>query len=92
MGWPYFKPHADAMQKAVDDFHTQTGGYISPPPRALPSLTAELKREGSDLDAWKDPWAHPYRYTFGVFGTGYTVTVTSAVLNGDSAQRPSPGG
>ena len=36
MGWPYFKPHADAMQKAVDDFHTQTGGYI----RDLPALTA----------------------------------------------------
>jgi hypothetical protein len=86
MAWPYFKPHADAIQKAVDAFHTQTGGYI----RDLPALKAELKREGSDLDSWKDPWGHPYRYTFGVAATEYTVAVTSAGPDGRFSSLAAP--
>jgi hypothetical protein len=83
---PYFKPHTEALQQAINRFHAHTGGYI----RDVQTLKAELAREGSDLDSWKDPWGHEYRYTFGVVRTEYTVTVTSAGPDGRFSTHAEP--
>jgi len=86
MTWPYFKPHADALERALNTFHARAGGYI----RDVQTLKSELAREGSDLDSWKDPWDHGYRYTLGVATTEYTVTVTSAGPDGRFSTKAEP--
>jgi hypothetical protein len=71
--WPYFKPYSEAIQKAVDEFHKRTGGYI----RDLATLEGELAHRGIDLSALRDPWGHAYRYEFGIHQTQFTITVLS---------------
>jgi len=83
---PYFKTNADAIQDAVNQFHNRTGGYI----RDIQTLKSELARRKIDLDSWKDPWGHPYRYTFGVVLTQFSVTVTSAGPDGYFNMEPKP--
>jgi len=85
--WPYFKPNAEAIQKAVNEFHERTGGYI----RDEETLRAELARSGIDLGSLKDPWGHTYRLEFGVRQTKFTVTVMSAGPDGrfDTKLAPS---
>ncbi len=78
MEWPYFKPNAEAIQKAVNEFHERTGGYI----RDEEALRAELARTGVDLGSLRDPWGHAYRPVFGVRQTKFTVTVMSAGPDG----------
>jgi hypothetical protein len=83
---PYFKPHAEVIQQAVNEFHTRTGEYI----RDIQALARELSRREIDLNSWKDPWGHPYRYTFGVAMTQFTVTVTSAGPDGRFSTEAQP--
>jgi hypothetical protein len=78
MEWPYFKPNAEAIQKAVDEYHERTGSYI----RDVVALKNELARRGVDLSSLKDPWGHVYHYEFGVQQTKFTVTVRSAGPDG----------
>jgi hypothetical protein len=87
MSWPYFKPNADAMQRAVNEFHARTGTYI----RDEQTLKTELTRLGIDFDSLKDAWGHSYQLSFGVNRTHFTVTVTSAGPDGrfSSEQAPS---
>jgi hypothetical protein len=86
MSWPYFKPNAEAMQRAVNEFHTRTGAYI----RDAQTLKTELARLGIDFDSLKDPWGHPYQLSFGVNGTHFTVTVTSAGPDGRFSTKQAP--
>jgi hypothetical protein len=74
MTWAYFKPNYDAMHRAVNEYHTRTGGFV----RDAQTLKTELARFGIDFDSLKDPWGHGYQLSFGVDRTQYTVTVTSA--------------
>jgi len=71
---PYFAPYAQAIRKAVDEFHARAGGYI----RDLPTLKAELARAGIDLDALKDPWGRAYSYEFRIRQTQFTIDVISS--------------
>ncbi|HTC64777.1 MAG TPA: alpha-2-macroglobulin family protein [Candidatus Saccharimonadales bacterium] len=86
MEWPYFKPNAEAIQKAVDEYHARTGGYI----RDEKSLKNELARRGIDLNSLKDPWNHVYRYEFGVNRTNFTITVSSAGPDGRFDTKTAP--
>ncbi len=86
MSWPYFKPSAGAMQRAVNEFHTHTGVYI----RDAQTLKTELTRLGVDFDSLKDPWGHPYQLSFGVNGTHLTITVTSAGPDGRFSTKQAP--
>jgi len=87
MEWPYLRANAEAIQKAVNEFHERTGGYI----RDEETLRTELARSGTDLGALKDPWGHAYHFEFGVRQTKFTVTVMSAGPDGrfDTKDAPS---
>jgi len=76
--WPYFKPYSEAIGRAVSDYHGRTGEFI----RDLPALKAELARANIDLDSLKDPWGHPYRFSFDVNASQFLVKVTSAGPDG----------
>lgn len=78
MGWSYFRPHADAIQRALNAYHARTGGFT----RDAETLKSELRHEGIDFDALRDPWEHPYRLSFGVSRTQFTVSVQSAGPDG----------
>jgi hypothetical protein len=86
MSWPYFKPNADAIQRAVNEFHARTGAYI----RDEQTLKSELTRLGIDFDSLKDPWGHAYQLSFGVNRTQFTVTVTSAGPDGRFSSKQAP--
>jgi hypothetical protein len=86
LSWPYFKPTAGAIQRAVNEFHARTGAYI----RDEQTLKSELTRLGIDFDSLKDPWGHAYQLSFGVARTHFTVTVTSAGPDGRFSTKQSP--
>ncbi|MDT5294467.1 MAG: hypothetical protein QOJ76_1347, partial [Acidobacteriota bacterium] len=71
--WPYFRLTGERINRVVADYHRRTGGFL----RDLAALGAELRRDGLDLDALRDPWGQPYRFDFGVSGTNYLITVES---------------
>ncbi len=53
----YFKFIGEAINRAVANYQAQAGDYI----RDATTLKNELKREGVDLDALRDPWDTPYQ-------------------------------
>ena len=53
----YFKFIGEAINRAVANYQAQAGDYI----RDAATLKNELKREGIDLDALRDPWGMPYQ-------------------------------
>lgn len=71
---PYFLPHAEEIEKALNAYHDRTGAYI----RDEAMLAGELARQNLDMNSWRDPWGSAYRYEFGISGRQYAVTVTSA--------------
>jgi hypothetical protein len=71
--WPYFRPVGERIDRAAADYHKRTSLYV----RDLQTLRDELRREGFDLDSLRDRWGQPYRFDFGVTGTGYTITAES---------------
>lgn len=86
-GWPYFAPYADMIQKAAQDYHARTGGYI----RDSKVLESELLRRGLNFSSLRDPWQHPYRAEFGIEQNFYTIEVRSAGPDGifSAAKAPS---
>ena len=86
LSWPYFKPNADAIRRAVNEFHARTGAYI----RDEQTLKSELTRIGLDFDSLKDPWGHAYQLYFGVNRTQFTVSVSSAGPDGRFSTKLSP--
>jgi hypothetical protein len=78
LDWAYFKPNYQAMDRAAHEYNDRTGNCI----RDRETLTAELKHIGSDPELWKDPWGHPYRFSFGVDRSQFTITATSAGPDG----------
>lgn len=86
-GWPYFASYAAMIQKAAQDYHARTGGYI----RDAKVLESELLREGVDFYSLRDPWQHAYRAKFGIEQNFYTIEVRSAGPDGifSSANEPS---
>jgi A-macroglobulin TED domain/Alpha-2-macroglobulin family/MG2 domain/Carboxypeptidase regulatory-like domain/A-macroglobulin receptor binding domain/Macroglobulin domain MG3 len=85
--WPYFGQYAAVIQKAVEDYHARTGGYI----RDEGTLKPELLSKGLDFDSLRDPWGRGYQLDFGINHTSYTIEVRSAGPDGNfsSANAPS---
>ncbi|MBZ5492149.1 MAG: carboxypeptidase-like regulatory domain-containing protein [Acidobacteriia bacterium] len=78
LGWPYFRPIGKLINGAIFAYQRETGKYI----RDYPTLRAEMKKRGTDLDALRDPWGRPYRFTFSIAGPYYNTRVTSAGPDG----------
>src|SRR5712692_6467938 len=71
---PYFRFTGEAINRAVARYHARTGQFI----RDAASLKNELRREGIDFDALRDPWGQPYQLEFGVSQTKYQILVRSS--------------
>jgi hypothetical protein len=78
LGWPYFRPIGKLINEAIFAYQRKTGKYI----RDYPTLRDEMKKRGTDLDALRDPWGRPYRFTFSIAGPYYNTRVTSAGPDG----------
>jgi hypothetical protein len=86
-GWPYFAPYAAMIQRATQDYHARTGGYI----RDSKVLESELLRRGLDFSSLRDPWQHAYRAEFGIEQNFYTIEVRSAGPDGIFSSANEPG-
>jgi hypothetical protein len=71
--WPYFRKTGGTINRAVADYHIRTGGYV----QDLPTLLAELRRNGLDAEALRDRWGQPYRFTFETNGPHMVIIVES---------------
>ncbi len=70
---PYFRFTGEAINRAVENFHARTGGFI----RDAATLKTELRSEGIDLDLLRDPWGQPYDLSFTTSQNRFNVTVRS---------------
>ncbi|PYS86461.1 MAG: hypothetical protein DMF70_02220, partial [Acidobacteria bacterium] len=68
---PYFRFTGEAINRAVQRYHSRTGQFI----RDAATLKRELRQEGIDFDSLQDPWGEPYRLEFGVSQTKFQVFV-----------------
>jgi hypothetical protein len=75
--WPYFLAVGARINRAADDYHKRTGGYV----RDLQTLAEEMRREGFDLEHLRDRWGRPYRFDFRVSGGDYLIVVESGGPN-----------
>ena len=71
---PYFRFTGEAINRAVQRYHSRTGQFI----RDAAILKRELRQEGIDFDSLHDPWGEPYRLEFGVSQTKFQVFVRSS--------------
>jgi hypothetical protein len=72
--WRYFALHAAVVRRAADAYYARSDQPI----RDLAVLRQELRDQGEDLDAWRDPWGQPYAYELGIAGRYAKITVKSA--------------
>jgi hypothetical protein len=84
--WPYFRPVGKSINEAVFGYQRETGVYI----RDYATLRDVMKKRGIELDALRDPWGRPYRFTFSIAGPYYGIHITSAGPDGvfDSPEGP----
>jgi hypothetical protein len=71
---PYFRFIREAIDRAVSRYHARSGQFV----RDASILKSELRREGIDFDALRDPWGQPYTIEFGVSQTKLLVFVRSS--------------
>jgi len=85
--WRYFTKAGMRIDRASNEYLARTGKYI----RDYPTLRDEMKLQGVDLDALRDPWGRAYSFTFNISGAYYQILVASAGKDGvfDSKARPS---
>ena len=76
--WPYFRKIGMQIDGASSEYLAATGKYI----RDYATLRNELRKHGTDLDALRDPWGHPYSFTFDVSGPFFRILVSSAGEDG----------
>ncbi len=86
--WPYFAPQGRVLQQAAQSYYDRAESVIL----SVDALRAELGRAGQNLDEWRDPWGHAYRYSFRIEGVYGLITVTSSgpdgVADGPNGRRP----
>ncbi|HWZ43247.1 MAG TPA: MG2 domain-containing protein, partial [Candidatus Saccharimonadales bacterium] len=75
---PYFAPVGRAIDSASVEYTRRTGEHI----HDYATLARELLGQGIDLNTLKDPWGHPYRFTFDIEREYYETHVTSAGPDG----------
>ncbi len=80
--WRWFTVHLEQIKTAVQTFHDHTHGYI----RDLPTLMAELGREGFEPALWSSPDGRPITYTFEVEGSRFTIAAFSSVAQHNGRQ------
>ena len=73
VGRPYFRFIGEAINRAVSRYHARTGQFV----RDEATLKTELRNEGIEFDALRDPWDRPYRLEFGVNQTKFLVYARS---------------
>jgi uncharacterized protein YfaS (alpha-2-macroglobulin family) len=85
--WRYFTRTGMQIDRAAYEYLARTGKYI----RDYPTLRDEMKLQGIDLDALRDPWGHAYSFAFDIAGAYYQILVASAGTDGifDSKEHPS---
>jgi hypothetical protein len=83
MGWKYFKPTGEIIDRAVKNYHERTGQYI----RDVKTLKTELRREGVELSTLRDPWGRAYRIDFGIFEKRYSIAYISGGANRNFKNR-----
>jgi hypothetical protein len=85
--WRYFTKTGIRIDRASNEYLARTGKYI----RDYPTLRDEMKLQGVDLDALRDPWGRTYSFTFDIAGAYYRILVASAGKDGvfDSKAHPS---
>lgn len=71
--WLYFKPVGEAINRAVNNYHARTQGYI----RDVATLEIELRREGVELSKLRDRWGQPYAVEFALTGYYYDINFKS---------------
>jgi hypothetical protein len=71
---PYFRFTGEAINRAVARYHARTGKFI----REASTLQSELRQEGIDFGALRDPWGQPFQLEFGVSQTKYLISVRSS--------------
>lgn len=76
--WAYFLPVGEAIDRAIQSYHSRTGAFI----RDLGTLSNELATQGIDLGALRDRWSRPYQFEFGVRQNWFTLNVSSLGPNG----------
>ena len=69
LGWPYFRPTGEAINKAVSQYHDRTGRFV----RDSPALRDALSADGLNMDQLLDRWGKPYRFEFDVNGANYLI-------------------
>ena len=83
--WEYFIPVAQKFQRAVNNYHLRTKGFI----RDKETLRQELAREDFQLHGLIDRWGQQYRFEFVVENTNYVIRVSSAGPDRIFASDPS---
>ena len=85
--WPYFRKLGLEIDRASLAYQSDTGKYI----RDYPTLREQMKQQGIDLDALRDPWGHSYSFQFDISGPYYRILITSAGKDGifNSEEKPS---
>jgi hypothetical protein len=81
----YFRPIAEAIKKAMLEYHERSEGYI----RDVETLRKELAKSGIEWDQLRDPWRQPYLPQFGISDSRYTLTVLSGGPDGKFETAPS---
>jgi hypothetical protein len=78
VGFSYFQPVGKAIDRAVENYHRQTGKFV----RDIETLRAELLKQNVDLNRLKDRWNRDYKITFEVAGRNYVIRFYSFGANG----------
>lgn len=74
LGWPYFRPFGEAINRAVNKYHDRTGKFV----RDSSALRDALSAGGLNMDQLLDRWGKPYRFEFDINGTNYLIKVKSS--------------
>jgi hypothetical protein len=78
MFWPYFRPLGETLNRAVEQYHKRTGGYI----HDAATVQSELLGSGTNFSAQRDRWGKPYELEFGTSGTNFIIAIKSGGPNG----------
>lgn len=81
--WPYFQKIGMQIDRASARYFSATGKYI----RDYDTLKTELGKQGTNLETLRDPWGHPYIFTFDVSGPYFQIFVASAGSGGVSNSK-----
>ncbi|HXC71592.1 MAG TPA: MG2 domain-containing protein [Pyrinomonadaceae bacterium] len=83
MGWPYFRPIGEAIDKAARGYHERTGGFI----RDSATLRDELAKQSLHLNQLLDRWGKQYLFKFEIKERNYVVNVWSGGPDGEFSKE-----